>query len=810
MPAKMVVALMLLVGWLDIQTSYPAPPKTVETATRSESARPIEKSKLELWYRSPAKDWMTESLPIGNGQLGAMIFGGVDRERIQFNEESLWAGGLGEWDQYRGGNRKDAHQHLAAIRELIQKGDFPRAHRLANKELTGKIRATENGYWRGYGAYQAFGDLTIEVDNQGAIKNYRRALDLRTAMASIEYQSGNVTHQRTYFANFPQRALVFRLTNDADKGCDYRVELTSSHQGARFSESDDNILKLDGKLPNNQLGYGARLFVEAGKGKVSIENNIITVSGARELILKLVADTNYEHKYPRYQGKDYRQALARRVKALRGQSFQELQRSHLRDYQALFSRVELYLPESPSSALPTPERLAMYQRGEQDLALEALYFQYGRYLLISSSRPGCLPANLQGKWNDNNRPMWACDYHMNINEQMIYWPAEVTNLSECHLPLIDYIDKLRAPGRVSAKEFFNARGWIVNTMNNAYGFTAPGWQFPWGFFPAGAGWLSQHAWEHYAFTGDRNYLRSQGYPIMKEAAEFWLDYLVEDSNGQLSSTPSYSPEHGGISQGASMDMQIVWDLFSNCIEASEILDTDKVFRQKLITAKQKLIQPQIGRWGQLQEWSEDRDDPDSKHRHVSHLFALHPGRQIGVEQTPDLAQAARVSLNARGDQGTGWSLAWKINFWARLHDGDRAHKLLTRLLKHTSEQSVEMASGGGTYYNLLCAHPPFQLDGNMGGTSGIAEMLLQSHEGKLRLLPAIPKVWQCGQVTGLKARGNYTIGLQWVSGRLQEVKITAAHAGRAKIQYGQQVVDWVFAAGETIVLNGNLQRTASQ
>ena len=342
--------------------------------------------------------------------------------------------------------------------------------------------------------------------------------------------------------------------------------------------------------------------------------------------------------------------------------------------------------------LPTDERLRLYANGEEVHTLESLYFQYGRYLLISSSRPGTMPANLQGKWNNLGNPPWASDYHANINIQMIYWPAEVTNLSECHEPLIEYIDRLRPPGRKSAKDFFNAEGWIVNTMNNPFGYTAPGWGFPWGFFPGGAAWYGRHVWEHYEFSGDLTYLKEKGYPIMKEAAQFWLDYLTKDEDGFLISSPSYSPEHGGISTGAYMDIEIAWDIFTNCIKACEELGLDNGFKEKLIAGKSKLLPLKIGKWGQLQEWKEDVDDPTNKHRHVSHLYALYPGTQVNMVRTPNLVDAARVSLNARGDDGTGWSIGWKINFWARLQDGDRSYKLLNRAMQLTQTDGVNMIS----------------------------------------------------------------------------------------------------------------------
>ena len=455
--------------------------------------------------------------------------------------------------------------------------------------------------------------------------------------------------------------------------------------------------------------------------------------------------------------------------------------------------------------LPTDERLRLYANGEEDHTLETLYFQYGRYLLISSSRPGTMPANLQGKWNNLGNPPWASDYHANINIQMIYWPAEVTNLSECHEPLIEYIDRLRPPGRKSAKDFFNAEGWIVNTMNNPFGYTAPGWGFPWGFFPGGAAWYGRHVWEHYEFSGDLTYLKEKGYPIMKEAAQFWLDYLTKDEDGFLISSPSYSPEHGGISTGAYMDIEIAWDIFTNCIKACEELGLDNGFKEKLIAGKSKLLPLKIGKWGQLQEWKEDVDDPTNKHRHVSHLYALYPGTQVNMVRTPNLVDAARVSLNARGDDGTGWSIGWKINFWARLQDGDRSYKLLNRAMQLTQTDGVNMMDGGGVYNNLFSTHPPFQLDGNMGATAGMAEMLLQSHSGEINVLPALPKAWSKGEITGLRARGGIEVDIEWSHGKLDKLVLKSDHDQSVKIRYHKKVVRFDLRAGKVLNLDGSLE-----
>ncbi len=736
--------------------------------------------------------------------MGAMLFGGIEEERIQFNEESLWAGGPGEWADYRGGNRRSAYLALPDIRRLVKEGKYDDAHSVAKQKLTGVIQeidANADGYlFRGFGAYQPFGDIHVAIPSQEKAQDYIRLLDLSKAVAEVRYRAGEVNHLRRYFASYPSRLLVFSFQNDALEGQDYRVRLSSPHP-VQFN-NDENRMVMTGALENNGMAFQAQLEIRNEGGSLDIEKDQIKITGARRLTLLLSAATDYLPRYPHYKGRDYVALNRSRLGAVQNRGFDALLREHVADYRQLFDRVAFRLPRTASSTWPTDRRVRAYGAGRGDPNLEALIFQYGRYLLISSSRPGGLPANLQGKWNHLQRPEWASDYHFNINIQMIYWLAEVANLAETHRPLLEYVKGLREPGRLTAREYFNARGWVVNTMNNPFGYTAPGWDLPWGWFPGASAWLARHFWEHYAFSGDQAFLEHEALPIMREVVLFWLDCLTKDNEGRLSSIPSYSPEHGGISSGASMDQQIVWDLFSNYLRAADLLGLDGPLEEQVKAAQAALARPRIGRWGQLQEWAEDRDDPNNKHRHVSHLFAVYPGAQINLEDTPDLAKAAAVSLKARGDSGTGWSLAWKINLWARLGDGNRAYGLLRRALRPAAGGPTAEYEGNfsGVYHNLLVAHPPFQLDGNMGIAAGIAEMLLQSHGAGVSLLPALPDAWQDGRIEGLRARGGYEVDIEWRDHKLVEAAITSPAEMEFQVEYEGSVVSLQSEAGERRLL----------
>ncbi|HEY2588482.1 MAG TPA: glycoside hydrolase N-terminal domain-containing protein [Tepidisphaeraceae bacterium] len=706
---------------------------------------------LKLWYDRPATDWMLESLPIGNGRLGGMIFGGLDAEHVQFNEDSLWTG--------------DEH---------------------------------DTGY------YQNFGDLFIDLGHAGA-KDYRRELDLSRAIHQVSYTLDGVTYRREAFASHPDGVIVLRFTADKPGRYSGAVRLVDAHNAGAGAQGDR--LTVTGSLDNG-LKYESQVLVLNEGGRIATDGDQLRFEDADAITILLDAGTNYLNRSDKgWRREDPHARLAAALDAAARKSVDQLRAAHVADYQNLFDRVRLGLGGSPSdvSSVTTVDRLAAYSKGVKDPELEALFFQYGRYLLISSSRPGSLPANLQGLWNNSNQPPWRCDYHVDINVQMNYWPAEPANLGECQQPLIDWINSARPVWARQTQAEFHARGWTTRCENGIYGGSS------WAWINAASAWLCQHVWEHYAFGGDKGYLRDVGYPMLKEVCQFWEDRLKPMPDGRLVCPMGFSPEHGPIEDGVSFEQELVWDLFTNTIEASKALDLDPGYRAKIAQMRDKLLVPKIGKWGQLQEWMVDRDDPKDNHRHVSHLFALYPGRQISPLTTPELAKAAQTSLEARGDESTGWSKAWKINLWARLRDGDHAYRLMHNQLRLVGGKSVNMNQGGGTYPNLFDAHPPFQIDGNFGYTSGVCEMLLQSQlqtpDGRpiLDLLPALPAAWPDGRVTGLRARGGFTLDLSWKAGKLTQAMIHAGTtAGRCEVRYGQKTKVLDIPAGQGRTLDGML------
>jgi len=724
-----------------------------------------------LWYRRPAADWEREALPIGNGSLGATIFGGAPSERIQLNEKTLWTGGPGSSDGYDHGDwavpRPGA---LAEARHRIDaRGDVSPAE---IADLLGQPR-------RGYGAYQRLGDLHLGLAHPVPEHGYRRELDLTSALARVRYRAGGVTYQREFFASYPHQAIVGRLWADTPGSVSLTVRLVPAPAGAGLTVTG-GLLVARGALADNRLRYDVRVVVRPERGRLVSGGDRITVIGADAVTLIVVAGTDYAAVWPHYRGPEPAPQLAARLAAVAATPYDTVRADHVADYRALADRVTLSIGQV-DPGLPTDELVARYGTGgPADRWLEALHFAYGRYLLIASSRPGSLPANLQGVWNDSDTPAWSADYHTNINLQMCYWPAEVTNLAETAAPLHDFIEALRVPGRITARRMVDADGWVVHNETNPYGFTGVH-DWPTAFwFPEAAAWLCRHLWEHYLFTSDERFLRERAYPAMREAAQLWLSALHTDPrDGALVVSPSYSPEHGGFTAGAAMSQQIVWDLFTATVEAAERLGEDTEALQAALGRLDPGLR--IGVWGQLQEWKHDADDPHDTHRHVSHLYALYPGRQLAPHRRPDLAAAAAISLRARGDGGPAWSRAWKMNLWARLGEGDHAHRLFAGLLREC------------TLPNLWAVHPPFQLDGNLGAVAGVAEMLVQSHRGWIEVLPALPSAWPAGSVTGLRARGGVTVDVWWRAGKATVVELAADRTGPVTVRCaaltGRPVVD---------------------
>jgi alpha-L-fucosidase 2 len=701
-----------------------------------------------MWYDKPATDWEKEALPIGNGRIGAMVFGGVASERLQISEKSLWTGGPGTEGGYDYGLPAESQVAvMTTVGKQLLDGATLKPEDVA-KQLGRKMH--------NYGDYQSFGDLFIELESTDeAVTDYRRELDLQAGSARVKYKQGMVGYRREYFVSYPDQVLVGRWYSTSVQKIRVRYVVPDNRSVQTQVEAGKSAARIavSGALESNGLKYAAEVLVIPDCGVVTTDGETLRFEGDCAVTIVLAARTNYSMRFP-----DYRDVAVDPVAAARAdtnnaakQKASGLTARHAEDHRALFSRVSLDLG-APPAKMPTDRLRAQNGSGNAaaDRALEELYFNFGRYLLIASSRTGSLPANLQGVWNDKATPPWNADYHVNINLQMNYWPAESANLAETAGPMFDFVDHQVTPGKLAAQRYFGAPGWTMFLNTNAWGYVGP-IDWPTAFWqPEASAWLAQHFYEHYLFSRDDIFLKKRAWPIMKGAAEFWLAALVSDPrDGQLVVSPSYSPEHGPFTAGAAMSQQIVADLFVNTAEAARLVG-DKAFAERVEQALGKLDRGlRIGKWGQLQEWKLDLDDPKDDHRHVSHLFALHPGRAIDLAKNPDLAAAARKTLDARGDASTGWSRAWKINFWARLQDGDRAHKLLVGLLSDS------------TLPNLWDNHPPFQIDGNFGATAGMIEMLLQSQNGEIVVLPARPKAWTQGTIRGIRARGDVTVSIGW-------------------------------------------------
>lgn len=768
--------------------------------------RQTKNSNLKLWYNQPAKasvaddpngwkddpEWL-KALPLGNGSLGLMVFGDVNRERIQLNEESMWSGSPDD------NNNPEAFASQAKIRQLLFEGKYKEATELTNKTqiCQGAGSGNGNGATVPFGCFQTLGDLWIDNGGEATFENYHRELDLDDAVVRVRYTQNGINFQREVFTSYPDQVMVARFTASKPGQVSFTCSMTRPERFKTYQEN--NQLVMSGSLSDgkggNGLQYMARLMAVNKNGTISYSDSTLKIENADEVTILLSASTDYKLSYPDYKGRDFKKVTSENLRTAAGKSFEQLFDAHRKEYQQYYKRVSLDITPEELKAVSTDERVKAFVQTKSDPHLVELIFQYGRYLLISSSRPGTLPANLQGIWANKIQTPWNGDYHTDVNVEMNYWPAEVTNLSEMHLPLFDLIESLGEPGKKTANVQYHLKGWVVHPITNTWGYTSPGEAASWGMHTGAGAWMCSHIGEHYAFTGDKAFLKRM-YPVLKGSVEFYLGWLIEDpKTGKLVSGPAVSPENtfiapdgsqSQISMGPSHDQQVIWQLFKDFIYASGELGINDEFTKQVGNAKTKLAGPKIGSDGRLMEWAEEFPEAEPGHRHISHLFAVHPGSQINIEQTPELAAAAKKSLDyriAKGGGHTGWSAAWLINQYARLQDGEKALESLNTVLSKSTSP------------NLFGQHPPFQMDANFGATAGIAEMLIQSHGGIIRLLPAIPKEWATGEVKGLRARGGYEVDIKWSNGKLVSAVIFSEKGGDVLIKYGTIQKQVVVKAG---------------
>lgn len=762
--------------------------------------------------KTPDYSWETKSLPLGNGSLGANVMGSVAAERVTLNEKTLWKGGpntTGGADYYWNVNKQSAHL-LKDIRQAFTDGDSKKAGELTSQNFNGLAEYEEKDEtpFR-FGAFTTMGEFYVETGlSEVGLRNYKRILSLDSALVVVQFDKEGTGYQRKFFISYPDSAMVVKFS--ASKPGMQNLTFSycpNSEAKSSIQPLGNNGLLYLGELDNNKMKFSLRIQAVNKGGTVVARDGKLIIKDADEVMFLITADTDYkmnfnpDYKDPKtYVGNDPEQTTLAMMKNISGKSYEELYNRHLADYTSLFNRVQLNLnPEKTISNIPTPQRLINYRKGTPDFYLEKLYYQFGRYLLIASSRPGNMPANLQGIWHNNLNGPWRVDYHNNINVQMNYWPVSSTNLDECAWPMIDYIRGLVKPGEKTAQAYFGARGWMASISANIFGFTSPlsSQEMQWNLNPMAGPWLATHIWEYYDYTRDKKFLKEIGYDLIKSSAEFTVDYLWHKPDGTYTAAPSTSPEHGDVDEGTTFSHAVAREILIDAIEASKVLGVDSKERKEWEHVLANLVPYKIGRYGQLMEWSTDIDDPKDEHRHVNHLFGLHPGRTVSPITTPELAQAAKVVLEHRGDGATGWSMGWKLNQWARLQDGNHAYKLYGNLLKN------------GTMDNLWDTHPPFQIDGNFGGTAGITEMLLQSHMGFIQLLPALPDAWKDGSVNGLRAKGNFEVTMNWKDGQLEEATIRSNAGEPCTVRYGDKTLSFKTVKGKTYkvtVENGKLKK----
>ena len=783
---------------------------------------------LRLWYNKPAEKW-TEALPLGNGRQGAMIFGNPLHEHLQLNENTLYSG-----------------EPSSTFKDVYIQSDLPKVIKMLEEEkyVEADKFVTENWLGRLHQCYQPFGDLYLDFEgDETGISDFKRELNISNSVSTTSFHLNGVNYSREVFASFPDQLIVIRISADKKASVSFKTRFGSVHPNCSTEIPLENLQVFKGQAPGfvsrrtlehieskndqhkypeiynpdktrkpfaKQVLYGsevdgkgmyfeAQLEIRNVGGKITKTGNGLKVNGADEVVLLLSMATSYNgfDKSPSREGKNPTEINTKILEKVKSKSYSDLKSSHIADYQNLFNRVVFNLESNFNEDLPSDERLKNYVKNK-DFHLNTLLFQYGRYLMISGSRSGGQPLNLQGIWNAEVIPPWNSGYTINMNTEMNYWPAENTNLSECHEPLFTLIKESAVNGAETARNMYGNRGWVVHHNVDIWRPTYPvDNQARYSFWPMAQGWLTSHMWEHYLFTEDTDFLKNELYPVLKGAAEFYADWLVENKEGFLLTPVSTTPENAfytaekqiaTVSQGTTMDMAIIKETFTRTIEASEILDVDGELRAELQAKLAKLLPYRIGKKGQLQEWEFDFEEPEPEHRHLAHLYGFHPGDQITKEKTPELFNAVRKTLELRGDAATGWSMGWKINFWARMYDGDHALKIIKNFFSFVKEGNTQY-TGGGLYANLFDAHPPFQIDGNFGYTAGVAEMLLQSHEEKIRLLPALPSDWATGKISGLKARGNIEIAMEWKDGKLLEATLLSTVSKSILVQYNQKTIE---------------------